>query len=127
MPNEIRKIRIVQAPAGEAPLWVREAWVGIDLPVVRGRGLRNYPSVGVLSGPKTLWQHIWWSIRGRTTPARGYLVRTAIAIELLSASAPAAADWWRENTPHLLKGILIFEEKTCRLLFSDPEKSAALG
>jgi hypothetical protein len=53
---------------------------------------------------------------GRTIPICGYLVRADRAIELLSASAPAAADWWRENTPHLLRGILIFDEKACRLL-----------
>ncbi|MEA3013605.1 MAG: hypothetical protein QOD42_2150 [Sphingomonadales bacterium] len=26
-------IRIVRAPIGEAPLWVREAWVGLSLPL----------------------------------------------------------------------------------------------
>ena len=114
--DKIRKIRIVQPPAGEAPLWVREAWVGIDLPVVRWSPLRNYQGQCVLSGPKTFWKQIWALVRGQTVPVRGYLVRTDRAVELLSASAPAAADWWRESAPHLLRGILIFEEKACRLL-----------
>jgi hypothetical protein len=108
-------------------LWVREAWVGIDLPVARRGALRSYRGVGVLSGPKTFWKKVWGLMRGQTVRTRGYPVRTATAVELLSASAPAAADWWRENTPHLLGGFLIFEEKACRLLLSDPKKSAALA
>jgi len=116
MPNETRKIRIVQPPAGEAPLWVREAWVGVDLPLVRGSRTRKYRAFGTLSGPKTFWKQIWALVRGRTFPIRGYVVRTDLAIELLSTSAPAAAEWWRENTPHLLRGILIFEEEACRVL-----------
>ena len=116
MKNEIRKIRIVQAPAGEAPLWVREAWVGIDLPLVRGNRSRKYRAFGALSGPKTFWRQIWGLVRGRTFPIQGYVVRADLAIELLSTSAPVAAEWWRENTPDLLRGILIFEEEVCRLL-----------
>lgn len=58
MSDKIRLIRIVQPPAGEAPLWVREAWVGIALPVIRGSSLRNYQGVGVLSGPKGFWKQI---------------------------------------------------------------------
>jgi hypothetical protein len=36
-------IRIIAVPPGEAPLWVREKWVGLDLPVARysGRGWRE--------------------------------------------------------------------------------------
>jgi hypothetical protein len=73
-----------------------------------------------LSGPKTFWKQIWGLMRGRTFPIQGYVVRTDLAIELLSTSAPAAAAWWRENTPHLLRGILIFEEEVCRVLGTDP-------
>jgi hypothetical protein len=28
-------VRIIAVPPGEAPLWVREKWVGVELPVAR--------------------------------------------------------------------------------------------
>jgi hypothetical protein len=127
--DEIRKIRIVQPPFGEAPLWVREAWVGIDLPLVREGGPRKYLVTGVITGSNTFWQLVWAWMRGRTFLIAGYPVRTEAAIELLSATAPAAADWWRENAPHLLRGILIFDEPACRPLSSGTdavEKSVAV-
>ena len=35
MTNPDWAVRIVAVPPGEAPLWVRQRWVGLDLPVVR--------------------------------------------------------------------------------------------
>jgi hypothetical protein len=35
MDGQQRKIEIVTVPVGEAPLWVREAWIGLTLPPVR--------------------------------------------------------------------------------------------
>ena len=45
-------IRIVRTPPGEAPLWVREKWVGLELPLASGDyGPRHAYTSGVLSGP----------------------------------------------------------------------------
>jgi hypothetical protein len=46
-------IRIVRIPPGEAPFWVREKWVGLELPLADGdRGPRGAYTSGVLSGPR---------------------------------------------------------------------------
>lgn len=31
---KIHKIRIIKVPSGEAPEWVREAWVGLEIPTL---------------------------------------------------------------------------------------------
>jgi hypothetical protein len=56
MGSRMHTIRIVRAPAGEAPLWVRESWIGIELPLVGGRQPRVGQGVGALTGPKTFWK-----------------------------------------------------------------------
>ncbi len=43
MAREAHYIRIVNVPAGEAPLWVREKWVGLELPLVRVKKTRELP------------------------------------------------------------------------------------
>ena len=48
-------VRIVAVPPGEAPLWVREQWVGLDLPVARYSGHRKFLGLGVLSMPRSWW------------------------------------------------------------------------
>src|SRR5580704_4538322 len=44
------KLRIIAVPPGEAPLWVREKWVGLELPVAQ-RQSRKFLTSGVLSAP----------------------------------------------------------------------------
>jgi len=57
------KIRIVAFPPGEAPQAVREAWIGLELPLPPGRlgHRRGWLTTGVVSGPRTWWQRVtWW-------------------------------------------------------------------
>lgn len=83
-------IRIVTTPPGEAPQSIREAWIGLELPLVRSREQGKKLSVmGVLS----------WARSFMT----GYAVEGQVALEHLAAHSPAAAAWWRENVPHVLK------------------------
>ena len=91
------KVRIVRPPEGEAPLWVREAWVGLELPLGRLEPV-TVDTVGVLSGPSSQWGFWWARLRGRVHRTTGYEVPSARAIELLARKRPDAADWWRANT-----------------------------
>ncbi len=52
------KIRIVACPPGEAPQAVREAWIGLELPLPPGRlgHRRGWLTTGVVSGPRTWWR-----------------------------------------------------------------------
>jgi hypothetical protein len=108
-------VDIVQAPAGEAPDWVRQAWVGLRLPLARGRA-STWRGVGVTTGAKTLADRLWDIVRGRTIEVRGYAVDARAAVDILAGSNPAAADWWRANAPQLLDGrrLFAFDAAACR-------------
>ena len=113
-------IRIISAPKGEAPLNIREAWIGLELPVIPGkRGARGrYRSQGVLSGPRTFLGAILHSILGRYTINEGYAVDGSAALVALSATKPEAALWWREHAPRSVAfgNKLVFDAEACELL-----------
>jgi hypothetical protein len=94
------EIRIVDVPPGEAPATIRRAWVGLVLPLAgRETGMRQVPTSGVLSGPKTLWDALWRRLTGRFDWVWGYVVDPPQAIAILGTHAPEAAAWWEENSP----------------------------
>jgi len=116
------KIRIVAVPPGEAPLWVREKWVGLELPLAR-EGTRPVKAIvsGVLTGPipfPRLLRLLWASLTGHSQLRKGYAVEIHAAIEILQAASPEAAEWWRRNTPRLFSGNrkLLFQENVCRIV-----------
>ena len=113
-------IRIVAIPPGEAPIEVRKAWVGLELPLARGEtGARRMPIGGVLTGPKTAIGQLFKLLTFGYDRARGYLVEAVVAIEILAEHAPDAAQWWSENSPHLIRPgrHLIFHAEVCEELF----------
>ena len=96
-------LTITSTPAGEAPLWVREKWIGIVLPVAQRRPEAQTVRVsGVLTGPKGLVARLVALVRGKLTERQtGYIVNTLTAFECLARHSPEALAWWRVNTPHL--------------------------
>lgn len=107
-------IRIVKRPAGEAPEWVRDAWIGVRLPTKRDRP-RDRIGLGVLSGPHGHFQQLLFWLRGKTFRVTGYAVNALEAVELLSVKNAEAAEWWRSNCPRLLDGHrnLVFQPNEC--------------
>lgn len=99
-------VRIIAVPPGEAPLPVREAWVGLLLPLVPGdEGPVRLWGQGVLSGPKKpagRWGRWWRRLTGQVRAQRGYRVFVLTALERLEQKSPEAARWWRTSTPHLV-------------------------
>lgn len=67
------KIRMIAMPPGDAPEWVRRAWVGLELPLVPD------------------------------APDKKDLVYTHEAIAVLAAADAKAAGWWRANFPRACK------------------------
>src|SRR5262245_51454079 len=100
--NPVRSFHITAVPAGEAPLWVREKWVGVTLPLAHPSP-RHFRIFGVLSGPRTWIGIIGAWLAGKLQQQTGYAVESRVAIELLEMSSPEAAAWWKENTPHFLQ------------------------
>jgi hypothetical protein len=112
------KIRIVAVPPGEAPFWVRQEWVGLELPLTRYPILLSAPAFGVVSGPSSWPGQLWGLLRGRANRVVGYAVEGARAVEILEASSPDAAAWWREHASQHLgpRRYLIFHEHVCQLV-----------
>ena len=94
-------IRIIGIPPGEAPESVRKAWVGLVLPVAGP--LRKYPIGGVLSSPKSVLGELFFWFTGRYKREAGYMVDAQAAVSILAKVNPEAAEWWRVNTPRILK------------------------
>lgn len=95
----VAKIRITKIPPGQAPDWVRERWVGLELPIVKvSRGVK----MGVMGG--------------KAENPRGYAVKTRTAIEILKQNSPEAAKWWEESFFATLAGHLIFKADVCELI-----------
>jgi len=97
-------LHITAVPPGEAPLWVREHWVGLSLPLAQRRATPlSLLTSGVLSGPRGLLSCLVALVTGKFERQSGFVVETRVAITALETSNPEAAAWWRKNTPHLLR------------------------
>lgn len=96
-------IKIVRRPIGEAPEWVRDAWIGLSLPLAFKRE-RGWQSFGVLSGPNRRFPQLWALVIGKASKVEGYLVNAQVAVDRLTKVNPEAAAWWRKQTPELLNG-----------------------
>jgi hypothetical protein len=65
--------------------------------------VRRLPVLGVVSGPKTYFGILCRLMTVRFSRMEGYEVDVLGAIEVLEMADPAAAEWWRHSTPHLLR------------------------
>src|SRR3954470_18176769 len=98
------KIRIKSTPPGEAPEHVRQAWIGLEIPVPpRFAGCRRCLGFGVLSGPKSRLGTLFAILFGRAQRETGYIVEANVAIDLLASRSPDAAAWWREHAPRFIE------------------------
>jgi len=109
-------VRIVARPIGEAPEWVRDAWIGLEIPLLCS-GERTSEGVGVLSGPRSFLAQLGDWLRGRSMNVSGYVVNARTAVDLLEAHSPKAAEWWWANTAHLLDGrsAFLFDTPACEV------------
>jgi hypothetical protein len=91
-------IRIIKTPPGEASEQIRQAWVGVTLPVPpRFASPRRVSTFGVLSRPKTFVGVLFALLTGRAKREEGYCVVAETAVELLARHSPDAAAWWRQH------------------------------
>ncbi len=97
------KIRIVACPPGEAPLSVRLAWVGLELPLTR-QSKQLAMTSGVISSPRDWWRRLVGLVTGRYGVQTGYMVTARDAVDLLQTKDPTAAAWWRQHCAHMLDG-----------------------
>ena len=93
-------VKIISTPPGQAPEWVRQKWVGLDLPT--SLPIANGIEMGVLGG--------------KVENRGGYHVNTEVAIEILEKKSPEAALWWTNNVPVHLMAQLVFKAECCQLI-----------
>jgi hypothetical protein len=75
------RIQITKVPAGAAPPWVRQEWVGLELPC--------FPQAGLV---------VAHSVADRDPKLRdGFIVPQKEAIETLRKKSPEAAQWWNDH------------------------------
>jgi hypothetical protein len=93
------KIRITGLTTGHAPLWVREAWIGLEIEAMPVRPGKMFAVNGL---PQ---KH-----------AAGFNVNSRKTIEILRKKSPAAADWWLKNVPWILTHQLFFNAESCEII-----------
>lgn len=95
-------VKVVKAPDGQCPAWIREAWVGVELPVVDGKA---QPGDG----------------------SDRHQVRVVDAVEALRRQGrESAALWWNDRVlaRPIGRQVIFFESRDChaepRWLLSAP-------
>ncbi len=113
------QIQIKSTPPDEAPEHIRQAWIGLVIPVPpRFASRRRAFGVGVLSGPKSRLGALLAILFGRAKREVGYMVESRVAVDLLAARSPEAAAWWHENAPRLIEPgrCFMFAAESCEEL-----------
>src|SRR6476620_8890370 len=122
-------IKITSTPQGEAPEWVREAWVGVKLPTCRSGPIRWWTS-GTVTGPTgNYWIRelgslflfvlfpflFWWlpRIQGYKK-LDGYIVNVSDALAILEQNHADAAEWYRTSPAVKSHREFMFECTCCR-------------
>lgn len=107
-------IRIVSTPPGDAPLWVREKWVGLQLPIM-GNDMVQSSGVSVNVKP-TVLHHLWARICGRSETITGYRVEAKHAVDILAAVLKQQ-NGGNKIPPDLLRSgrRFVFHVEACRL------------
>ncbi len=64
------------------------------------------------------WTTLWELFRGRSEIWTGYRVAIDDTVRALEDASPEAAQWWRDNTPHIFQpgGALLFPTDVCRVI-----------
>jgi len=111
------RVKIIARPAGEAPEWVRDAWIGLTLPLACA-GVRETLGFGVVTGPRSRLGELWAGLRGRWSPVSGYVIEADLAVELLGFVRPDAAGWWRDNVGAVVASgrTFVFDTAACAVV-----------
>jgi hypothetical protein len=98
----MENIRIIAIPGGDAPLTIRQKWLGIKLPLAR---CPNTSSVSTDTND-----------HARQTDGNYYVVDASDALSALNKSSPAAANWWRRHIPPITGNKFLFSKDDCELI-----------
>jgi hypothetical protein len=115
----VKHIRIIATPPGEAPTHIREAWIGMTLPLaeIPHPQPSYWRTVGVLRKDQGWFSTLKRLFRSSLVeqPIPSYVVSVLVAMEALRAHSPSAVDWWERHTPHLMNpgSMFCFDASCC--------------
>ena len=120
------RIRVLRASSpGDEPAFVREAWVGLVLPLQQGK---SQPVVvppirlplRALSFRQRMSRIFQKQLADQPMPA--YIVNAAEGFEVLKRERPEAALWWQKRFPEALSGryYFRFNAENCEELHDEP-------
>lgn len=118
----MRSVRVESIPPGDAPPHIREAWLGQVLPLADTASAQPVicTSRSVLADRSGLWHRVTRLLKRELEeqPIPAYIVNARKAVDILQQSHPAAAQWWRTHTPHMLRDdrLFSFPASCCREL-----------
>ena len=104
------RIRITSRPLGEAPDWVRDAWIGV---VLKGAPLDECRAGEVVVGV------VSEEVVGPERHTGGFKTGSHEAVGILQESSPAAAEWWFGNFPFLLMPEFVFSASCFEVVDED--------
>jgi hypothetical protein len=104
-----KRIEIVSTPSGEAPEWVREAWVGLQF-----RAEKSDPREDRIKKQY-----------GKMNNAGGWKIKKTKAIRALSKKNKEAAQWFKnkDNVPLWRMSFFIFGTQFCEVIKRKSKKS----
>lgn len=94
------RIKVIKAPPGQAPQWVRDAWVGIELSVATDE------VIGIQTG----------IYGGAPENMGGFRIEGKEAFLALRSHNPRAHNWWRHNVPTAFFNVLVFARDACEIV-----------
>jgi hypothetical protein len=106
--EDLGTIRFISIPLGGAPIWVREQWVGLEIPC-----LLTYDGVPLNLGG---------TIRDVETgfvvfDYPGYIVLQVHALEVLERKSPEAVEYWRSRgCPETPSALFIFNRESAEVV-----------
>ena len=116
-------IRITSVPDGPNPLPIREAWIGLDLPLFYPEQVEPLP-IEIINAVGD-WDVWYWRLLIRLGWVKreqwnGFYVNSAEAIKILASAKPEAADWWCKEAPWMTQPgrALVFPAKCCSVVLS---------
>lgn len=124
--GRVQAVRIVNVPDGDAPLWVRQAWIGLTLPLSDGMDGPILCLTESVLASQGWFSRLVRSLVGTGRQDEGYVVDVCEALAVLRASRPDAAGWWSD---HCRRAIVrhdrfVFNRAACESAVADAAKGA---
>ena len=101
----MKKVKIIAVPPGQAPEWVRQRWIGAEIPLYGSPEGYDGELSGVMDGTPS------------SENAGGYDVLVEDALTALEQLSQEAANWWRNEWP--MYGFInhfVFAKHVCELI-----------